>query len=263
MKIALISLFASGAAARQAFGHLLVNGTETGKWQYVRDVANEPYWYRRDGYPDDYGKIYEIDSIDSPDFVCGREAFAAAAKTETADVIAGETVGFKIIKMPITAEGDEYYNDKYSRINTAGPVQIYLSKPPNNDLKTYKGDGDWFKIASLTAKDDHTWIAFNETSVNFTIPLKTPPGPYLMRIELFWLYGPTLQVPSFVNCAHINVIGPGGGKPESAGTIKFPGGFRYPKSYQYEDPGLYTTPEIAKGEGLLKYKAPGPAVWKE
>jgi hypothetical protein len=34
--------------------------------------------------------------IHSPDLTCGRSAFDAAAKTETADIVAGEEVGFKV-----------------------------------------------------------------------------------------------------------------------------------------------------------------------
>ena len=58
--------------------------------------------------------------------------------------------------------------------------------------------------------------------------MTTPPGKYLMRIEHFW---PTSMDYSqwFINCAHINIIGPGGGTP--IGFAKFPG------TYQPGDPG--------------------------
>ena len=53
------------------------------------------------GYPDDYGKTSAIQDVENPALVCGRDAFASAPKTDTADVIAGETVGFRLMRVPI------------------------------------------------------------------------------------------------------------------------------------------------------------------
>lgn len=47
--------------------------------------------------------------------------------------------------------------------------------------------------------------------MNFTIPKTTPPGKYLVRVEHFNIspqYGQTQQ---FINCAHVEVTGSGGG----------------------------------------------------
>jgi hypothetical protein len=99
-----------------------------------------------------------------------------------------------------------------------------------------------------------------------------------MRIEQFM---PTTQFDYsqwFVNCAQVNIIGPGGGKP--TGFAKFPG------SYKIDDPvcnntstrnkytnitpqGLWIPVNQADNGGyvpdeemrLTEYKPPGPSVW--
>jgi len=64
---------------------------------------------------------------------------------------------------------------------------------------------------------------------NFTVPRTTPPGQYLMRFE-YIMPGASKDWPQyFINCALVNIIGPGGGTP--TGFAKFPG------SYDPEDIG--------------------------
>jgi len=47
-----------------------------------------------------------------------------------------------------------------------------------------------------------------------TIPKTTPPGEYLLRVEqIYPSTGDTSEF--FVNCAQINIIGPGGGELET------------------------------------------------
>ncbi len=64
---------------------------------------------------------------------------------------------------------------------------------------------------------------------NFTIPQSTPPGKYLMRIENFMPTASTNYLQFYINCALVNIIGPGGGIPTE--FVRFPG------TYQDEDPG--------------------------
>jgi hypothetical protein len=74
--------------------------------------------------------------------------------------------------------------------------------------------------------------ADNFKQFNFTIPRTTPPGKYLMRIENFY---PTPYIDYqqfYVNCAFVNIMGPGGGKLSENDMIKFPPG------YQPNDPGM-------------------------
>lgn len=48
---------------------------------------------------------------------------------------------------------------------------------------------------------------------NFTVPKTTPPGKYLLRVETAYGITHEFNVTQFyINCAHIEVNGPGGGK---------------------------------------------------
>jgi len=59
--------------------------------------------------------------------------------------------------------------------------------------------------------------------MNFTIPKSTPPGKNLMRVEHFYLSYEWNQTQWFINCAHIDVNGPGGGTPGP--LVKIPGAY--------------------------------------
>jgi hypothetical protein len=84
-----------------------------------------------------------------------------------------------------------------------------------------------------------------------------------MRIEQFMPTPSANYTQWYVNCAHVNIIGPGGGTP--SGFARFPG------TYNISDPGLsipqnqfvrggYVADEDMR---LLEYKPPGPAVWTD
>ncbi|KXX81539.1 putative endo-beta-1,4-glucanase D [Madurella mycetomatis] len=246
-------VLAPGAFAHNIHGILLVNGTESPKWKYVRDVA--PY-LDDSGWPEgnEFPKTPPQFDINHPDITCGRSAFDAASLTETADVLAGSEVGFRV---SYSAGGNGPYGGFYHH----GPGQIYLSKAPNNDLENYRGDGDWFKIAYAGPAGNNKWLLRWEPDFNFTIPETTPPGRYLMRIENFMPTNRFNYSQWFINCAHINIIGPGGGTP--TGFAKFPG------TYKIEDPGILIPDDQLVNGGkvanedmrLLEYKPPGPAVW--
>ncbi|SPQ22681.1 40eabeae-9ac9-4ae7-a184-437a55151071 [Thermothielavioides terrestris] len=240
-----------GAFAHQIHGILLVNGTETPEWKYVRDVAWEGA-YKPEKYPNtEFFKTPPQTDINNPNITCGRNAFDSANKTETADILAGSEVGFRV-----SWDG----NGKYGVFWHPGPGQIYLSRAPNDDLENYRGDGDWFKIAIGAAVSNTEWLLWNKHDFNFTIPKTTPPGKYLMRIEQFM--PSTVEYSQwYVNCAHVNIIGPGGGTP--TGFARFPG------TYTVDDPGIKVPLNLIVNSGelpqdqlrLLEYKPPGPALW--
>jgi hypothetical protein len=71
-----------------------------------------------------------------------------------------------------------------------------------------------------------------QRQVNFTIPKKTLPGKYLLRFEQFWPTPRFNTTQWYVNCAHINVIGDGGGIFDGYNFAKFPG------TYDVMDPGM-------------------------
>ncbi|KAF2875411.1 hypothetical protein BDV95DRAFT_602847 [Massariosphaeria phaeospora] len=215
--IPILSLFISTAQAHS-------NGTQFKQWKFVRDVAGSDDGEKPEGNVYYAGAIPQTD-IYSTNFTCGRLAIDSAKKTETADVIAGTEVGFRVNQGGEDSDGAEY-----------------------------------FKIAQLAQISDNEWFVndYNHRIVNFTIPATTPPGKYLLRFEQFWPSQKFKMTQFFINCAQVNIIGPGGGNMEGYSFAKFPG------AYNYTDPGLQGNEGMYKypREGLSRYVAPGPAVWK-
>jgi len=164
-------------------------------------------------------------------------------------VIAGEQIGFMVsekwtevrIRIRRTILGQLMSTDSYDQFDDQpyiwheGPGQIFLSALPSTDtspsttsLDNYAGDGDWFKIAYAGPLNSTDWSLYWKLGMNATIPLTTPPGKYLMRIEQF-MPGPKFnQTEWYVACAQIEIVGPGGGKPE--GIWRFPGAYPDPYS---------------------------------
>jgi hypothetical protein len=99
----------------------------------------------------------------------------------------------------------------------------YLSRSPNPSLDTYDGSGDWFKIAYFGPKNDTYWLTRDQPGMNFSIPLTTPPGKYLLRIEHMYVRSAFNTTQFYIECAQIDVVGPGGGRPEP--LVKFPGAY--------------------------------------
>jgi hypothetical protein len=90
--------------------------------------------------------------------------------------------------------------------------------PDGVELNDYEGDGDWFKIETIGASNGKQWDiggyavkGYSERQMNFTIPETTPPGKYLMRVEHLNISPFYKSTEMYVNCAHIEVSGPGGG----------------------------------------------------
>ena len=102
-------------------------------------------------------KLDPIIGSDNENVTCGRLAFDSAARTEIADVLAGSEVGFRVSADGNGNRQDERYHYPNPHFWHAGPGIIYLSRAPNDDLRNYKGDGDWFKIAYAGPINDITW----------------------------------------------------------------------------------------------------------
>lgn len=246
------------AAAHNVYSRLLVNKTDTGNWTYVREVRRHHY-YENDAPTSLFGLLVPQQDPHSENITCGRAAFLSAAKTGIADVIAGEEIGIRVATLDdlLMGGGQNLYYDKFYH---EGPALVYLSRAPNDDVRAYRGDGDWFKIAYAGPKNNHAWILPGGTEYNFTIPLTTPPGQYLLRFE-FIMPNDMIEQPQFyVNCAQLNIIGSGGGTPTQ--FAKFPG------TYQYTDPGIHIPrDQLVRGYypdeemRLDQYQPPGPPVW--
>ncbi|KAL5338004.1 glycosyl hydrolase family 61-domain-containing protein [Aspergillus crustosus] len=227
--VALTALL-SPVSAHWNLASLIVNGEVTEEYQYVRRTKNSNS---------------PVTDVTSSDIICnvGGIDDDVLAETQTLTVAPGDELGFVI-------------RDVFGH---PGPQQVYLSKAPGT-AQEYKGDGDWFKIYSLTTSnltaDPILWAPFvDNVGINnftFTLPVDTPPGQYLLRGEGLGLHGAGEfgGAQFYIGCAQIEVTGSGAGTPGP--LVKFPG------AYTGNEPGLllslYWPP-------LRNYTAPGPEVW--
>lgn len=200
-------------------------GPLSAPWQYIRNVTDGWAYSPTNGYTGDFVPYYDMYDAN---IRCGRGAARSGPGTQTLTVNAGDELAF------FPTIRDQYSNEeKDTDISHEGPGQAYLSKAGDaeGELEAYEGDGDWFKIGSIIAKNETRWALLSAasvsdfvdsrvfdlrltfTSMNFSIPKSTPPGKYLMRIEHIFQYSYRFNNTQFyVNCAHIDVKGPGGGK---------------------------------------------------
>ncbi|KAK7419670.1 hypothetical protein QQZ08_010756 [Neonectria magnoliae] len=218
--------------AHYNFESLIVNGKGTEPYEYVRQTtnANSP-----------------IEDITSENMICNQGGLDAdiRAKTSTFSVAPGDEVGFVV----------------NSELGHPGPLAVYLSKAPDGtEASDYLGDGDWFKVYSLTTSDitdaGLQWATYvNNAGIHnftFALPDSLPSGNYLMRAEHIALHaaGSKGGAQFYMGCAQLKVEGSGSGTPTD--TVKFPG------AYDGSEPGIlinlyYPAP--------TSYTAPGPAVW--
>lgn len=147
-----------------AFSRLILDGTVTGDWEYVRNVAAEDSSSR---FHPEYSKTtpqFGDPDLATTNITCGRNAFEAAGTTKTATVAAGSELGFEI-----HIEGSAHYLP-IPYIQHRGPAFIWLARAPDDDLENFSGvDGDWFKIDYLGPVNDSTWETHRQTQVT-TLP---------------------------------------------------------------------------------------------
>jgi hypothetical protein len=242
------ALLAPQASAHYVFNRLIVNNTVSRDFQYVRDVTGnagtrESTWL----------KAFPIFGPENANVTCGRGAFPVfnSASIETATVLAGDDVGFMV-------SGPFFPGDDAQTIYHDGPGQIFLSKLPTSikDLNDYDGSGDFFKIGYAGPVSATAWFLQDKFTMNATIPVTTPPGKYLLRIEQFLPSSQLGQSQWFVNCAHVEIVGRGGGTP---------GPFvRFPNAYKEEEPSVWFHEEgTTEGypKDMMKYVEPNPKVW--
>ncbi|GJC80865.1 putative endo-beta-1,4-glucanase D [Colletotrichum liriopes] len=224
-----------GALAHYNFERLIVNGNDTGPYEYVRRTTNSN------------GPIEDPTSLS---MVCNQGGLDAEimAATNIHTVAPGDEVGFGM---------NEY-------IGHGGPTAVYMSRAPDGvTAAEYKGDGDWFKVYDLTYRyvdKDYgpQWANYvNKQDIgvrNFTfkLPDQLPPGDYLLRGEHIALHaaGKYGGAQHYMGCAQLHVTGSGTGTPEP--LVKFPG------VYTGYEPGLiinvyYPPPQ--------NYTIPGPPAW--
>lgn len=237
MRSSFTSLLAVAATIPAALAHynfesLIVNGNTTGAYEYVRQTTNSNS---------------PIADVTSQDMICNQGGLDAdiMAKTSTHSVSPGDEVGFAV----------------NVEIGHPGPLAVYMSKAPDGtEANAYKGDGDWFKVYSLTTSSitdaGLQWATYvNNAGIHnftFALPEDLAPGNYLMRAEHIALHaaGSAGGAQFYMGCAQLKVEGSGTGTPTD--VVSFPG------AYDGTEPGIlinlyYPAP--------TSYTAPGPAVW--
>ncbi|KAI0376621.1 glycoside hydrolase [Hypomontagnella monticulosa] len=254
--ILLGSLLLGQSSAHYLFGRLILEGKWTKTWEYVREVSPEDSDYV-------YKMVAPMIDPSNIEIRCGRNATPAQSPVKTATIHAGDTVGF--------AAGEPYliYDEK-PWIYHPGPVSAWLSKSTTDDLDAYKGDGDWFKILSVTNrteqsmdfslpenarlydKDKADWGAWMLDSYNFTIPKTTPPGKYLLRFES--IYPQQRDAQWFVNCAQVEIINTDVEVGTPGPLVKIPG------IYTHGQPDLYFE-YWDSNVNVSTYVPPAPVVW--
>ncbi|KAJ7751558.1 glycoside hydrolase [Mycena maculata] len=206
-----LSLIAVAALVAKVSAHytwpqLIVGGTNTSSWEYVRETNN---WQDLDPQTD----------VTTTDIRCYTSLESGTANTMT--VAAGSTVGF-------TVDGNP------SNLYHPGVVNVYMAQAPSGtDVADWDGSGEvWFRIFEITAVTDGgttiTFPATGMTQVTFPIPAETPSGQYLIRIEHIALhvaesYG---GAQFYIACGQVEVRGTGTPGP----LVEFPG--------EYTEPGI-------------------------
>ncbi|KAI0438779.1 lytic polysaccharide monooxygenase [Xylaria telfairii] len=183
--ICTVLALSSSVRGHYLFGRLILNGKWTKTWEYVREI--EP---RADSTPE-LASVYPLTDPDSVDLRCGRNASDFQGIVKTATVQAGDLVG-------IAAGESMLQGDVRPWMYHPGFASAWLSKAPSDNLGAYTGDGDWFKILSVTNRTEQSlnfsdpwaakyydqfkaiWGTYRLDSYNFTIPKATPPGKYLL-----------------------------------------------------------------------------------
>ncbi|KAH7109658.1 putative endoglucanase [Dendryphion nanum] len=238
MKLSLLAsaVIVQYVSAHYFFDTLIIDGKETKANQYVRQNTR-PAKYN----PTKWENVRDDMTPDLTDFRCNKGAFESAGRTEVAEIKAGAKLAMKL------AVG--------ATMQHPGPGLVYMSKAPSS-VKTYQGDGDWFKIfeekvcnkAGDFTKD--AWCTWDKNQIEFTVPAGTPDGEYLIRTEHIGVHGAHVgQAEFYFSCAQVKVTGGGSGTPGP--TVKFPG------AYKKGDPSF----NFSIYGGFKEYPMPGPAVW--
>lgn len=248
------SSFLTATTAHWIFDRIVYENKWTQPFEYVRQVSPFPT-------NDEYALVYPNTDPDSTDIRCGRNASVAWSKPKTATVKAGDRIGF-IVNVASVGKGRMYH---------PGFASAWLSKPPGDDLNAYTGDGDWFKIMSVTGRTEQSvdfsdpaiphdrakdmWGTYSAESWNFTIPVTTPPGKYLVRFE--HIFPNTYDAQFYVACANIDV--------QNSGTVGTPGPLvQIPGVYKrgQSDVYFYSYDYYISGKKVESFIPPYPPVWQ-
>ncbi|KAK4182143.1 glycosyl hydrolase family 61-domain-containing protein [Podospora australis] len=285
-----ISLFtALLAAAPLVHGHysfirLKTNGVWHEPLQYIRNKTS-PFDEKQFVDSNFLWRYYNWPTyfLDFPDSVrCGRGNLDHAKETQVLTIKAGDEVEIAHLRSD-PSEWDNgmfecaddrgacdhrpYYRTDF---NHPGPLIIHLSKvPEGQDIKTYDGSGEWVKIHSrglVSAKERPIkWELYVDEPphLKFKIPAQTPPGQYLMRMDVLMAgmlnkYIKIGELGSFgqmyPTCAQLNIL--------SQSTAQLPQGVLIPEIFAPEAPGMTHSSEMQHFQSIDEgYRYPGGPRW--
>ncbi|KAM0304405.1 hypothetical protein HYE67_001925 [Fusarium culmorum] len=244
MKFSTIALAAltQVASAHYFFDVATVNGKDSAPFQYIRDFTRPTKYNPIKFSSNPSADIRDNSFADGEDIVCNQGAATKGASTEVADVKAGDVITFKL--------------GVGAKMGHPGPTLAYMSAA-GSDVKSYKGDGDWFKIMEegvCNAGGDFTkdaWCNYDSPSADVKIPEGTPDGQYLLRVEHIGVHRSHVNQPEhYVSCMQVAVTGGGSGKVD-AEMVKFPGAYK--ATDDYANFSIYN--------GAKAFPMPGPKVW--
>ncbi|KAK0383488.1 hypothetical protein NLU13_9399 [Sarocladium strictum] len=236
-----------GAIAQVASAHYFFDTTVRGgvadrQWQYVREFTRPTAYNPIKFSSNPPADIRDNSFIDGEDARCNQGAFTNAGKTDVLTVKAGSEV---TVKLGVGAT-----------MQHPGPSLVYLSRAPNDDVKSYDGSGKWFKIFQegvCNKGGDFTkdaWCSWDKNTITARIPLGTPSGQYLFRAEHIGIHRSHVNQPEhFVSCVQIEVTDGGSGVPTD--TVEFPGAYK--DTDEYANFSIYG--------GFKDFPFPGPPVW--
>ncbi|KAJ7031720.1 glycosyl hydrolase family 61-domain-containing protein [Mycena alexandri] len=226
--VAVVTL-ATKTSAHYTWPQLIVGGSNTSAWQYVRETNN-------------WQDLNPMVDVTSTDVRCYNSLESGTSSTAT--VAAGSTVGFTVSGNP-------------SNLYHPGVLNVYMAKAPSGtDVASWDGSGSvWFKIYEISAIANGVTITFPSTGlseIEFTIPSALPSGQYLIRTEHIALHVASSYggAQFYIACAQVEVTNGGTGTPGP--LVAFPG------AYTGNEPGIlidiyYPIP--------TSYTQPGPPVW--
>ncbi|EEB93545.1 hypothetical protein MPER_07780 [Moniliophthora perniciosa FA553] len=194
---AFASVAISLVSGHYTFPNLIVAGTTTGEWEYVRMTANHI----------DQGPLTDVTS----DGVrCFEDPSDVPGDAGIATVTAGSEVGFKAS----------------NTMGHPGYFSAYMSKADAADSANTGKGSTWFKIWEWSPTYSDGMLTFESegiTEFTFTIPASVPNGQYLLRGEQIALHAASEEggAQLYIACAQINVEGRGSGSPSP--TVSFPG----------------------------------------
>ncbi|RGP67030.1 murein transglycosylase [Fusarium longipes] len=244
MKFSTLALAALSqvASAHYFFDVATVNGQDSASFQYIRDFTRPTKYNPIKFSSNPSADIRDNSFADGEDIICNQGATGTGSQTEVADVKAGDVITFKL--------------GVGAKMGHPGPTLAYMSAA-GSDVKSYKGDGDWFKIMEegvCNAGGDFTkdaWCNYDSPSADVKIPEGTPDGQYLLRVEHIGIHRSHVNQPEhYVSCMQVSVTGGGSGTVD-AEMVKFPGAYK--DTDEYANFSIYN--------GAKDFPMPGPKVW--